>query len=50
MYAGTSGGVLELVGVLCDDSHAEHSVAAGIVVYLGGSQDEVGELELSFRA
>jgi hypothetical protein len=49
-YAATSGRMLKLVGVLCDDSHTEHGVMAGVVLYLGGSQDEVGEFELSFYA
>jgi hypothetical protein len=50
-YAATSGRMLKLVGVLCDDSHTEHGVMpGGVVLYLGGSQDEVGEFELSFCA
>jgi hypothetical protein len=36
--------------VLCDDSRTQHGVMAGVVLYLGGSQGEVGEFELSFCA
>jgi hypothetical protein len=33
-YAATSGGMLKLMGVLCDDSLTEHGVMAGVVLYV----------------